>query len=239
MLEKDLRDFAYEKALKKAKENDDVLDKEGYAKFVVECESNFRGMAKRKLYKQQYGNTNISAYLDLIRQKKNEYAMILSFKDGLIQEKFIICGNESSISAERYFVKNDFGESAIDFMLRWIEAGAQICNYHNHPMTIAAIPSDNDIISLSNPFPSSVDEWTIAVEKYKKDLPNGFKYDDWGIVTPFDFFSYSQALENGTTIDSLLEQNKKDKKSNLEGILKFIKKDSLSYLKVELELCDL
>ena len=240
MTEEDIKKLVYEKTIQQIQNAESINDKEGYALFTAECEITFRGLQRCKHHKKQFMGLDISSFLNLISKQEIEHVVILAILNKEIKDSIVFSGEESSVPADRYFFKEDFHkESAVDFITRWYEKGARICNYHNHPDSIAAIPSINDIDSLSSSYPISQTDWQESVEKFNKDLPNGFKYDDWGIVTPFDFFSFQQEKQNGHSTEYLYKQCYLDAIKLNEGRLKYYDECSLDYVNAKEYVTDL
>ena len=114
----------------------------------------------------------------------------------------------------RYFEQKDNqGRTAINFVKIWHSKGAQICNYHNHPLRFAAIPSDDDIKNIND---RNIIAWRECIEIYGKDYPQGFTFDDWGVVTSFDFFSYRKFTDDGKNQEELFAYNKESEELGIE-----------------------
>lgn len=213
----------FENEFKKAKETCFILYPQDYAtdvtNLIIECE----GINNCYNHAKSFQNVDISKYLDIIKGAEEECVLILAISNK-IEDIFIIHGENDRIYASSYFEKNDNSLSAIEFVSSWYHRGAKLCNYHNHPLRIAAIPSDSDINSFC--FTDKIkkqedNEWCMLVEKYKIDYPIGFKYSDWGIVTSFDFFSYSQYINQGSDIETILIYNEKNRVKKEEILRKY------------------
>ncbi len=88
----------------------------------------FEGMRHRHKNKKSFNNIDLSKYLDEIKDAENENALIIAIKDSVI-ETLRLSGDENSISVESYFTKRPNMVSAVEFISKWSEYGAQICNY--------------------------------------------------------------------------------------------------------------
>lgn len=198
----------YNYELIRAKDNNFVLNPEAYAKEKTKLLLKFEGVDSLQRHVECFQSIIISSYLSMIKQKSIESVLILAIKEDVL-DYYCFSSDESSISAESYFLKNADNVSAIDFINKWHNEGAHICNYHNHPLRIAAIPSNEDIKSLCRNQDNShkITGWDSCVEKYGINVPKGFRYDDWGVVTEFDFFSYKQFIENGNCISRIKTRN--------------------------------
>ncbi len=158
-------------------------------------------------HEKSYNGVDISEYLGKIKYAEKECILILAISNNEVVDYILVCGQkDSSILASYYFEQKDNqGRTAIDFVANWYNKGAQICNYHNHPLRFAAIPSDDDIKNINDR--NSI-AWRECIEIYGKDYPQGFTFDDWGVVTSFDFFSYSKFIKEGQNQEELLRYSK-------------------------------
>ena len=206
-----LKNKIFENEFKKAKETCFILYPQDYAtdvtNLIIECE----GINNCYNHAKSFQSVDISKYLDIIKGAEEECALILAISDK-IEDVFIIRGENDRIYTSSYFERNDNSLSAIEFISSWYHRGAKLCNYHNHPLRIAAIPSDSDISSFcfADKMKKQEDnEWCKCVEKYKIDCPLDFNYSDWGVVTSFDFFSCSQYINQGFDIQELFHYNEK------------------------------
>ena len=205
----ELNRIIYEKEFKKATDNCFILNPREYAtdvtNLILECE----GRNNCHNHNESFQGVDISKYLLSIKNSEIEYALILAISNE-VKDTFLICGEKDRIHAVSYFEKKANSISAIEFISKWYTKGVKICNYHNHPLRIAAIPSDSDILSFcetSKTEYQKASEWDECVKKYKIDYPAGFCYGDWGVVTSYDFFSYSQHIEEGCDIQDLYNYN--------------------------------
>lgn len=206
----DIKSRIYNDELVKARKNSLVIEKEKYAEIKVSLIMKFEGPKKKFNCNQIVDNIDISTYLDQIKCKDKEHVLLLAIKDNVVQDHLIFQGDESCISAKAYFESNNKGKNAIEFVNEWNGKGAKICNYHNHPLRIAAMPSTNDIDAMTIDFKTK-EEWNICANKYHVNFPTGFHYGDWGVVTEFDFFSYQQLFEKDCDIlKKLKEQSKQN-----------------------------
>lgn len=229
MTEEDVIQYAYKKGLEEAQKND-AIDKEKYAEFYVRCLEEAEGSQKCFHHEMKHHGVDLSSLLNKIREKDVEHVLLIALKNGQIESHFLFQGSENTISAESYFIKNKNGESAVDFINKWEKNGAEICNYHNHPMSIAAVPSNYDL-NISKPHQrDDSPSWAEAAQKYHDDIPIGFTYSDWGIVTAFDFFSYQQSIKSGVTQKELSDTNNINEIKRLEGFKQLVVKDSLAYV---------
>ena len=182
-----------------------ITDQKKYAICQTKLLLRFEGMRHRHKNKKSFNNIDLSKYLDEIKDAENENALIIAIKDSVV-ETLRLSGDENSISVESYFTKRPNMVSAVEFIAKWSKYGAQICNYHNHPLCIAAIPSNQDIESME--CPQSHGNWDEYVKKYSVDIPHDFHFADWGVITSYDFFSKKQYEENGGRLSDICEQNK-------------------------------
>ena len=213
----DSRREIYEYELEKARNNWKILTSEEYANDKTDLLLEFEGVEAMNGCSENFNGIDLSTYLAEIRNQSVEYAIVLAIKEQVIQDSILVRGESGCIYAESYFVKNENGTSAIEFINKWKSQGASICNYHNHPKRIAAIPSNEDIDSfISNFHHNNEDnEWNDCVNKYGINVSKDFSYDDWGVVTKDDFFSYKQIVEKDP--DTLSEMKQVNDKNILKG----------------------
>lgn len=193
-----------------------VLNPEGFAKEITEIIMEFEGPQKCQCCSEIFDKKDISGYLEKIKNKEKENVVLLAFTENET-DYLLFEGEEDKNKAESYFIR--FGSnkmSAVEFINYWSKKGARICNYHNHPARIAAMPSKNDIDSLSQHRymqPNENNDWNKQVKICRIDIPPSFCYDDWGVVTPFDFFSYQQTMDKSGSLqtirDNLAEYSKR------------------------------
>ena len=172
-------------------------------KLIMERE----GLEKCYQHKESFNDVDISEYLEKIKCEEKECILLLAIFNNKVEDYFLIHSQEKNcINVNYYFEQKDNqGRTAIDFVANWYCKGAQICNYHNHPLRFAAIPSDYDIKNIND---RKNFLWCECVGRYGKNYPQGFTFDDWGVVTSFDFFSYKKFIEKWRSQDKLFEYNK-------------------------------
>ena len=168
---------------------------------------------------ESYNAIPLKSELEEIRYSDKEKVLLLAVIGKKIVDKLIFEGKDGHIDLLDYS-----NNGAFDFIRKWKELGASILNYHNHPISVAARPSNLDIINLS--VNTDLDKYFIFANcsisnatiniirskildelKSKSSELSSFCFDDWGIVTEFDFFSSSQ--RHNILID-LFEETEKE-----------------------------
>ena len=140
--------------------------------------------------KEKFLNINLKKVLKTIRFQDEENVLLLAVVKNRIVDKISFNGQETHLDFSDYY-KNE----AFSFMKKWKEKGALILNYHNHPNSIAARPSSDDIKNLS--MNSDLDDYfgnkrDSVLNVFAQNGLDNFAFDDWGVVTKFDFFSMTQ-----------------------------------------------
>ena len=215
-----LKKEVLEEELEKAKQDLFIFDPVSYAKVKTELIINFEGTKNMHKHIETVYENDISQLLQKIKYEKNEYSLILAIADE-IKDYIIVKGEKSCIHAKSYFLKRKNSLCAVEFISKWVGRKAKICIYHNHPLRIAAIPSNNDIISFCQDYRTKGfdnSEWDNCVKEYGIDMPKDFFYDDWGVITAFDFFSYKQFIESGHNISEIYQQNDANQKEASEKL---------------------
>ena len=173
---------------------DDEIDKEVKRLLEIfiqrEC---IKGMFKDA---ETYDAIDLKEYFNMIRNSDIEKAILIGVLPDKIEYK-IIEGTCDMISIEAYY-----NIEVVKTIKEWISKGAKILNYHNHPYRIAARPSNTDIVNLSVNCGLGIDyderdglNEVNTIEFYDENGFGSFKYDDWGVLTKFDFFSFSQGKD--------------------------------------------
>ena len=169
---------------------------------------------------ESYNAIPLESELEEIRYSDKVKVLLLAVIGKKIVDKLIFEGKDVHVDLLDYS-----NNGAFDFIRKWKELGALILNYHNHPISVAARPSNLDIINLSVNN-TDLDKYFIFANssisndriniirskildelKSKSSELSSFCFDDWGIVTEFDFFSSSQ--RHNILID-LFEETEKE-----------------------------
>jgi len=126
--------------------------------------------------------------------------LLVAFKSDVfgIADYFLFKGKSSSISCDDYFVSGAIGK-----IIDWYIKGYKVISIHNHPFSIAALTSHQDIAVFED-F-SNKSKWIKYEQKYGIILPNDFCFFDFGIVTKHDYFSYNKNVNNIDDIKKLLK----------------------------------
>lgn len=122
-------------------------------------------------HKESVDGINIDKYLNIIRDEKYEYLMILFIKDNIVGEMLLVKGTNQICCVneeERNLIINTAKRDNYSLYI-----------VHNHPYEFFnASPSGGDLEYINNRFSKFVN------------------VVDWGVVTKYDYFSWNQTSEN-------------------------------------------
>lgn len=154
-----------------------------------------------------------------LKNKKSEFVLLLAFDENKygIVDYFLFKGKNSLITCDDYFASK-----AINKIIEWHKKAYKIINIHNHPLSIAALPSYEDIAAFKDFNNNS--KWIECEQKYEIKLPKDFCFFDFGIVTKHDYFSYKQNVNKINDIKKILMiyKNELDIKSSFSDSELFI-----------------
>lgn len=134
--------------------------------------------------KEEIDGVDLKPYLELIRKQPVEHRMFLSIKDHKVIEQKIFKGTQASVNSDPKEME--------DFLKRVKQNGAGFYEVHNHPFTIAAIPSSYKIGEdlEGNTIIGGDMKTTQNMIGYCNQ--EGINFLDDGVVTEFDYYSYKQ-----------------------------------------------
>ena len=89
--------------------------------------------------KEEFNCVSLTNVLDLIRNKSNEYGLLIAVVGDKVEDTLLVEGSNDSISLKSYI-----SQGSSNFVEKW-KNKAKILNYHNHPNRISARPSIPDI----------------------------------------------------------------------------------------------
>ena len=164
---------------------------------------------------EKIGKIDISEILDRLANFECEGVALLQIKDGELENTYIF---KSSCPYELH-ASDYMKEGAVSFIKDHYK-DSKIYHYHNHPFVYAAIPSKEDIV-LPN-YKGKIDYSDKPIDKPEPNelletyLPDGFMFEDMGVVTKGDFVSFQQV--GSLYLESIVnEQIKREFESTVES----------------------